>query len=176
MALVLGHQTLPETWSETRIGDIRHGLFGPPELAASLGEGPVPVARVLELPFVMPVTSMDGRAVVGDDGCPVSSDRRKSGHQVQTIALALEVASRSGQVAYGPVIAATDYIDRGRLREIVVEGWDVREALYVICNANRVRSRQNAAITLALRDALKELDARFEDRASMRLPQALPEP
>jgi hypothetical protein len=105
--------------------------------------------------------------VAVDDDCPLPSSERRLGHEAQTIGLALELAARTDQLVFGPVIAAKRHIDGGTLVEVPVEGWNVRETLFVACNSDRVLSRVQGAILKAIRAQLQELDAVRERTPSL---------
>ncbi len=159
MALVPADiERLPSTWVSVRIGDLRKALFGTPAAARQLGPGPVPVDKLRSTTFVVPIFNADGRFVAVDDDCPLPISERVAGHEAQTIGLALELAARTGQVVFGPVIAARKYLDKGSLVEIPVRGWDLRDPLYVACNSDRVLSRVQGSVLKALKASLAELD------------------
>ncbi len=160
LTLTLGDERLPGSWVSTRVGHVRRALFAPPALAKSLGAGPLLVARIRELPFVSPIFNVNGQFVPVDDGCPLGHADRQLGHEAQTLGLALELAARTGQLVYGPVIAARGHLDRGQLVELEVVGWKASDPLAVACNGERVRAKSQRALVAALRQALAELDPR----------------
>ncbi len=155
LALASNLDRLPSSWTGELAGDVRKGLFTTPEAAQSLGEGPVPVARLKQHPFIIPMYIHNDHHIPVDDACPLPVNERKVGHEVQTIALGLELAAVSGQLVFGPVIAAQRWLSQGRLVEVEVEGWNyVAEPLYIACNADRVTAKVNRSVVNAVRDAL----------------------
>ncbi len=149
---------LPGAWASTRVGDVRKALFANPALAEKLGPRPVPVERLLDVPFICPIYHRDGQFMAVDDDCPLPPADRQIGHQAQTIGLALELACITNQLVFGPFIAARRFIQIEALVEIEVEGWSVNEPLYVVCNSDRVLSRVEKGIIKALKNSLREFD------------------
>ncbi len=82
------------------------------------------------------------------------AEERNIAHEAQTIAAGLEFASRTDNVVFGPCIAAKHYLATGAVVELPVEGWDVREPVYVLCNGDRVLSRIRSAFVEATREVL----------------------
>jgi DNA-binding transcriptional LysR family regulator len=151
-------QRLPTTWVSEPVGEIRKALFGTPATAKKLLPYPVPIDKLRSTPFIVPIYNADGRFVTIDDDCPLAINERTLGHEAQTIALALELAARSNQVVFGPVIAARRQIESGTLVEIPVRGWDVRDPLYLACNGDRVLSRVQGAIVKSLKTMLSSVE------------------
>jgi len=160
VALTPGHlEGRPDTWTTDDVGTLRISLFGPPELAKRLTPFPAPVKTVKELPFVGPLSTPDRFVPIGDD-CPLGVDGRNIRHEVQTIGAALELASRAGLLVFGPVIAARKWLALKTLVEIPVQGWDVVEPFFVMCNGDRVLSRVRTAMLKATKAALEEVQGR----------------
>jgi hypothetical protein len=157
LALTLGQENFPDTWSSSKIGAISKGLFAPPALAKRFGRRPISSDRLAGIAFVVPIYLHGGRFVVADEGCPIGT-QREVGHEVQTIALALELAARTGQLVFSPRIVARPYVERGELIEIVVDGWHVSETLFVSCNNERVTARARDSIVSGVRAELARLD------------------
>jgi DNA-binding transcriptional LysR family regulator len=149
---------LPPTWASVAIGRVRRALYARPDVAQALGPEPVPVDRVRAIPFVSPVYYADGHLVPGDDECPLPRGERLIGHQALAIGLGLELASRTGQLVFGPRLAAQRYVAAGLLKEVRVEGWEVSSVLHVACNRDRVLARVQTGIIDAVRVALQALD------------------
>ena len=145
LALTIGLQRLPKTWSSVRVGEVRTALYASPAVGKSFGRGPVDPARLTEHAFVRPVNSFNGQVVRIDDGCPLGAER-KQGHEAQTIAIGLALAARTGQLVFGPAIAARASVDQGTVVEVPVRGWDVSEPLFVSCNGDRVLARVQRAV------------------------------
>jgi DNA-binding transcriptional LysR family regulator len=150
LGLLPGRARLPPTWQITRVGEIRKSLLARPALARRLGPPPVPVERIREVPFVNPVYNVGGLFVPVDDDCPLTTAERRPGHEAQTIAVALELASCTDELVHGPVIAARRHIIDGRLVEIEVEGWHASEPLHVVGNTQRLLAPELRAIIAAL--------------------------
>jgi DNA-binding transcriptional LysR family regulator len=142
---------MPVTWVSVRVGEIRSALFGTPELARRLGPFPTSVDKLRSVPFVIPIFNAGGRYLAVDDDCPLSIADRKQGHAAQTIGIALELAARTDQLVFGPVVAARRFVETGALVEITVRGWSVREPLYISCNADRMLANVQTAVVKALR-------------------------
>jgi DNA-binding transcriptional LysR family regulator len=159
LTLTIGMERLPGTWVSLRVGEVRKGLFCAPAVARQLGPQPIAPERLADLPFISPIYSLNGQFVPADDGCPLAHGDRKLGHEAQTIGLALELAARTGQLVFGPAVAASGHVDRGVLEEVRVRGWSVSESLYLACNADRVLARQQKEIATLLGAALESLGA-----------------
>lgn len=145
---------LAASWEARRVGEMRKGLFGTPALARRLGPPPVSPEALLGVPFVCPVFRRDDRVVPVADDCPLPQARRRVGHEVNTMIVALEIASAADQLVFGPVIAADRHVRSGALVEIQVEGWDVRDPLVFAYNVDRVSARIRAAFVDALASAM----------------------
>ena len=76
-------------------------------------------------------------------------------HEVQTIGAALEFASRTDNLVFGPLVAAQRLLKGGAIVELPVEGWDVSEPLHVLCNSDRVLARVRSAVMQAAREAIE---------------------
>jgi DNA-binding transcriptional LysR family regulator len=155
VAITIGAEKLPDSWVSTRAGSVRRGLFASPEIARRLGPSPTP-SKLLAFPFVLPVYNSGGQFLPGDDGCPIPREERIMGHEAATVGVGLELAAATGQLVFGPVIAARTLVMAGRLAEIRVAGWRLTEALYFHANADRVLSRVQKAIVEALRETARE--------------------
>ncbi len=155
VALTLGGDRFPGSWSVARVGTVRYALFASPKLARRLGPRPE-IEKVRATTFIGPIYAWRGQAVSGDDRCPLPASARTFGHRTQTVALALELAETVHQLVFAAAIAARDPVARGRLVEIPVDDWDVREPLFLACHAERVSSAMQRAMSGALRAALAE--------------------
>jgi DNA-binding transcriptional LysR family regulator len=152
-----GADHLPPSWVAEKVGEIRRGLFASPALRARLGKGPVPLERVAEVPFILPIFRHQGRVVPVDDDFPIPRAQRKVGHQVQTFLVGLEVAAQTEQLAFGPAIAAHRHLASGALIEIPIQGYEVSDPLTFACNVDRVSARMRAAFTNALRTWMQDM-------------------
>ena len=75
------------------------------------------------------------------DGCPLAPNERKTGHEAQTISLALELAAETGQLIFGPALAAKPFVEHKRLVEVPVQGWQVSFDLILAVDVDRVTQR-----------------------------------
>jgi DNA-binding transcriptional LysR family regulator len=157
MALGVGPEALPPQWVSQPIGQMKKALFATPEVAAQLGAHPIRVERMRGMFFVTPIATSNGQFVPADDDCPLGFADRRVGHQAATFHLGLELAARSGQLIFGPRLAARPFLDSGRMVEIPVDGWDVREDLFVVSDGDRVLAKSQKEIVLALRAATQRL-------------------
>lgn len=160
IALTAGGEHWPESWVKAPVGMLRQGLFAAPSLAAELGPPPVPVARVRERKFIVPIYNYRGRVMSGNDGCPLPVAERKVGHETQTLALALMLAQRTSQLVFAPALAVAAFVAPGALVEVSVEGWDVVEPLSLVCHGQRVSTGVQRGIVAALRGVLDSLPDR----------------
>jgi DNA-binding transcriptional LysR family regulator len=145
---------LPASWVAEQVGTLRRGLFASPALRQRLGKGAVPLERLAEVPFIIPIYRQQGRVVPVDDDFPLPRTQRKVGHQVQTFLVGLEVAAQTEQLAFGPAIAAQRHVSTGALIEIPIAGYEVTEPLTFACNVDRVSARLRTALGTALRSAM----------------------
>ena len=150
-----GAEHLPPSWIAEPVGDLRRALFASPSLRARLGKGPVPLERLAEIPFIIPIFRQQGRVVPVDDDFPIPRTQRRIGHQVQTFLVGLEIAAQTEQLAFGPAIAAWRHLANGALVEIAIEGYAVSEPLTFACNVDRVSARLRTAFSGALRTFMK---------------------
>jgi DNA-binding transcriptional LysR family regulator len=158
LALLMGDDKLPGDWVATRVGSVRKALFGTGPVANSLGPQPVEPEQLSALPFVTPIYNVNGQFVPSDDGCPLGHGRRQLGHQSTTLVVGLDLARATGQLIFGPAIAAWAHVARGELQEIRVRGWDVREPLNMAANGARVKARTQRVVAKMIADSLTELD------------------
>jgi DNA-binding transcriptional LysR family regulator len=157
MAITLGPARLPSLWTSVRVGDVRKALFARPEIARKIGKGPVTQDKLREYPFVSPIYNVDKSFVPVDDDCPLPRAERKLGHEVHTLHVALEVATRCDQLVFGPALAAKRHLESGRLVEVRVDGWDVKDALHVSSNVDRVLASTQKAIAEIVRTELAKV-------------------
>ncbi len=139
VALSTGEPKLPSMWRSELIGELGAGLFASPALAKTLDADPVLLKRI---PFIAPVSFNNGQWEPVNDACPIPQSERTAGHEAPTIALALDIASRTSQLVFGPRIAARDLVERKKLVEIEVEGWNVRTPLYLAVDIDRITTRE----------------------------------
>lgn len=142
---------MPTTWVSVKVGEMRSGLFATPELGRRLGPFPVSVDKLRSVPFVTPLYHAEGRYMPVDDDCPLTLAERTPGHSAQTIGIALELAARTDQLVFGPVVSARRLVAVGALVEVPVRGWSVVDPLFVSCNADRMMAKVQTAVVKALR-------------------------
>lgn len=167
--VLLGRPRLPETWAITEVGSCRKTVFASPDLLQRLGSQPVPVERLRGVPFVSPVYNINGQFVPVDDDCPLPVGVRRAGHEVQTIAMALELAAQTDHLVYGPAFAALHHVERGAVAEVRVRGWFSRDPVYLACNVDRMLARLQSALVSSLRGAFIELERRSSSASFARL-------
>lgn len=145
VALLAGEHRLPSHWRAERVGALASGLFAQPTVARRLG--PSPTANALRgLPFIAPVAFTQGHFEPVDDGCPLPLGERLSGHEAPSIGLALAVAAKTPQLAFGPRIAARDAVAAGTLVEVPVAGWNVKSPLILAADIDRLTARDFARL------------------------------
>ncbi len=154
VSLTIGSAKLPSSWASESVGELRKGLFANPRLAGDLGPFPVAVSRLKTVPFVSPIALANGQTLPADDDCPLGRSERRLGHEAQSISLALDLAAHTDQLAFGPVIAARSYLERGLLVEVPVIGWNSADSLHVASHADHVLARVHKTIVRAVASAL----------------------
>jgi DNA-binding transcriptional LysR family regulator len=159
VCITLAEETLPESWASTPVGQMRRSCFGPPALVESLGAPPLSVDAIRAVPFVLPVLSANGVYIPVDDGCPLSVGQRTAGHEAPTMTIALDIASVTGQLVFGPLMAAHRHLEDGRMVELAIEGWNLLDQVVVSCNVDRVRAPQQRQICDVVRAQLAQLGA-----------------
>jgi DNA-binding transcriptional LysR family regulator len=159
VALIAGTEKLPGAWVASDVGHVRKALFAAPEVVKQLGTQPVEPKKLAPLPFVTPIYNVSGQFVPADDGCPLGHAERRLGHQSQTLVVGLDLARSTGQLIFGPAIAAHAHVRRGELAEVRVRGWNVHEPLTLAVNGERVRKRTQQLLTGLISRTLAELDA-----------------
>lgn len=155
IAFTHAEERLPAHWVSERIGMFREGLFATPKLARDLGPKPS-IAALRRTPFVIPVHVVNGELFRGQDDCPLPMDDRARGHEVSTFGAALEMASRTDQLAFGPIALARRYVEAKRLVEIEVEEWNVTAPLLLHVDAERVNAPLLKNLVAALRKAVEK--------------------
>lgn len=144
VALLTAPSTLPGNWRADVLTRMRSALYTSPA-AAKLLKKPTQ-AQLQQLPFVTPVTFSAGQWTPILDGCPLPPNERKAGHEAQTIALALDLAAETGQLVFGPELAARPFVQQKRLTEVVVPGWDVSFDLILAVDVDRVTARTHQTL------------------------------
>lgn len=137
VALTSSRAQMPAVWTSVQAGALEQGLFTSPRVRRALGKRPK-VSDLERIPFVQPVYASGAEVVAGDDGCPLARESRTPGHEASTIRSALDLAARSDQLAFGPVIVAAPWIARGELERVRVEGWDSVSPLYLHVHSDGV--------------------------------------
>lgn len=160
-----GVADLPDTWSSSQVGELRHGLLAAASTAARLGNCPT-ADDVRSQPFVVATylgavdrTGEPLGFVAGDDRCPIGRADRRIGHEVETMRLASRVAAETGHFVYGPLIAAYPLLDGGALVEIPIPGFGQVDPLYLVHDPARLSSQQVDTFASTIRAILEELPA-----------------
>lgn len=159
LAITVGRERFVTPWVETPLGPLRRALFAAPALAKRLGRGPLPEAMLRPIPFISPIYIVNGQPMPVEDGCPMDRGRRVLGQEVETIGLGLDLASKSEQLVFGPVIAAEYFLRDKRLIEIKVKEWSdlESETIHLYCNGDRVLQRVQRAIVAHATEELARL-------------------
>jgi DNA-binding transcriptional LysR family regulator len=150
VALTTRGERFPGSWFRERVGWIRRALFASPDLAKRLGPRPA-IEELRATPFIGPIYGFRDQVVLGDDACPLPARERRFEQRTQTVALALDLAATTHHLVFAPTISAREQVARGRLVEISVGGWNVREPLWLICHEERVLKREQRALRTTLR-------------------------
>lgn len=159
LALTLSPQSLPRAWVSSKAGTVRQAFFASPAVAAKIGRSPSR-ERLCSVPFVMAVYHSNGQFMPGDDGCPIPRAERIAGHEVPTVAIALEIAALTDQIAYGPEIAARAHVSAGRLVELSVRGEERSVDVHLHVNGDRVLAKTQAGVLAALSATLGRTEGR----------------
>ena len=157
IALTTRDERWPGSWLRTRAGTVRRALFAAPSLAARVGPRPTRERLCQEL-FIGPLYSERGQPMSGDDRCPIPESFRRFGHRTQTVTVALELAVLGEQLVFAPVIAAQSFVAAGLLVEIPVAGWNVRDAVFLLCHQDRVEARVQRTLVSVLQAGLRKAD------------------
>ncbi|HEY4121309.1 MAG TPA: LysR family transcriptional regulator [Byssovorax sp.] len=158
VALTQGQGSLPRSFASISVGFVRKALYAPASIAKKLGPPPIAPERVRELSFIAPTYISGGQFLPADDDCPIPMVERRIGHEVTTVALAFQLIEHTEAVVFGPAIAAQRLLAGGALVEIPVKGWDVRDELFVGCDADRVMAGEQRSIVDALKTGLIAAD------------------
>ncbi len=151
VGLLTGPVPMPGNWRADRIGRMHSALYATPAVARSL-KRPVTTAQLLSLPFVTPVSFSAGQWTPVQDGCPLPPNERKPGHEAQTISLALELAAETGQLIFGPALAAKPFVEKRALVEVPVQGWRVEFDLILAVDVDRVTQKAHQALREVTRE------------------------
>jgi DNA-binding transcriptional LysR family regulator len=122
------------------LGEAESCLFARPALARRLGPMPVRQEDLRGVPFVMPLLLQDTRVVGGRDLCPLPFEQRTQGHAAASFGAALELATTSDHLVFGPRLAAGGQLARRELVAVDVEGWSVRWTIHLACHSTRVQA------------------------------------
>jgi DNA-binding transcriptional LysR family regulator len=144
VALLTASVPLPGNWRADRVGTVTTALYASKNRARSLGA--VTVDKLKATPFVTPVSFSAGQWTPIEDGCPLPPRERRAGHEAQTIHLALDLAAETDQLVFGPRVAAQPFVQRKRLVEVPVPGWDVQFPLLLAVDIDRVTARTHEAL------------------------------
>ncbi len=156
VALLEGDRHLGELYTHDPLGTAESCLFARPSLAQKLGEQPIAQEALLGVPFVMPLLLQDTRVAGGKDLCPFPFEQRTAGHAAATFGAALELATHSDNLVFGPRVAARGRLARRELVEIEVQGWAVRWQIHLACHTTRVTQKTARAVLGILSRWLEE--------------------
>jgi len=141
VALLSDDRALGELYTHDPLGAAESCLFARPSLAQKLGEMPIAPDALVGVPFVMPLLLQDTRVASGKDLCPFPFEHRTQGHAAATFGAALELATSSDHLVFGPRVAARGLLARRELVEIEVQGWQVRWQIHLACHTTRVTQK-----------------------------------
>jgi DNA-binding transcriptional LysR family regulator len=145
--------TLPKTWDIEDIGGITWGLFSSPFHPLS---GTVSSADVKNYPFLVPTYWNGNGYEIGDDFCPLPWTQRYKGDEISNVHVGLEiVCSSPHQLIYAPKLAASQYLTRGDLKELKVQGWkDIDRILYVASRSDKISLKFKTQLIGSIRKKL----------------------
>jgi DNA-binding transcriptional LysR family regulator len=153
IVLSVGRHPWPSSFVALEVGTVRRALFGSPAAAERLGKRTTEDTLSSE-EFIGAIYSDGVQTHTGDDGCPLAARVRRIRHRTETAALALSIACTTSQLVFAPTLAARPFVERGQLVEIAVRGWNVHDALYLVCHRERVHARVQRAIAAAMKETL----------------------
>jgi DNA-binding transcriptional LysR family regulator len=156
VALLSDDRSLGELYTHEPLGEVESCLYARPSLAQKLGEQPLAAEQLHGVPFVMPVLLQDTRVSGGKDLCPLPFEHRTQGHAAATFGAALELATNSDALVFGPRVAARSFVLRRELVEIEVQGWLVRWQVHLACHTTRVTQKTARAVHAVLSRWLEE--------------------
>jgi DNA-binding transcriptional LysR family regulator len=156
VALLADDRSLGELFTHERLGEAESVLFARPSLAQRLGPSPIPEESLHGIPFVMPLLLQDTRVAGGRDLCPLAFEHRTQGHAAATFGAALELATSSDHLVFGPRVAARGQLARRELVEIDVEGWSIQWTIYLGCHTTRVQQKAAKSLKSVLSRWLEE--------------------
>ncbi|HVJ94680.1 MAG TPA: LysR family transcriptional regulator [Labilithrix sp.] len=156
VALLAEDRPLGDVFTHERIGEVESSLFARPSLAQKLGPPPIAQERLHGVPFIMPLLLQDTHVSSGRDLCPLPFAQRTQGHSAATFNAALELATNSDHLVFGPRVAASHHLARHELVEIDVEGWSVTFTVYLACHTTRVQAKAARSLKTVLSRWLDE--------------------
>lgn len=156
VALVLGDAPIATSWEKEQVGELEKALFCAPATARVLGDLPLSLERLAELPIVSPVYLTDGAFLPIEDDCPVSRRDRRIGHETTTFAAGLGLASRTDQLVFGPVIGAVRFLEAGLVVKVPLATGPQRDALYLSYNTERITQLEKRILVEAITHGLAE--------------------
>ena len=140
VALVVGTEKLPGAWVGVGVGYVRKALFASPEVAKKLGAG-AGRSQAHRRAAVRDADLQRQRAVRARRRRLPARRTRTAGSATsrRRCVVGLDLARSTGQLIFGPAIAAHAHVARGELAEVRVRGWEVSEPLTLAVNGERVR-------------------------------------
>ena len=156
VALTMGDGQTATAWEKEQVGELEKALFCAPATARVLGDLPLSLERLAELPIVSPVYLTDGAFLPIEDDCPVSRRDRRIGHETTTFAAGLGLASRTDQLVYGPVIGAVRFLEAGLVVKVPLVTGPQRDGLYLSYNTERITQLEKRILVEAITHGLAE--------------------
>lgn len=154
-----GETRLPPTWKAVQVGTSVYALFGAPEVVAALGDGtgqPLAPQALQSQPIIGSVYYANRQFLPSTDGFALSAEDRTRGHEVGSLAMALDLARHTDQLVFAPITAAAAYVKRGELLEVPLSTPSYEEPIYVACNIDRVPALVQNAVVEAARLELEQ--------------------
>lgn len=108
----------PRSWTSLALGKFYSGLY---RASKSSLRTLTPLDEIKKIPFVVPMNFNKTHFYYGSDGYPVPVRERIIGSEVSSANLAVEVISRSNQLAFLPERVARDAVAQGLIRKIEVK-------------------------------------------------------
>ena len=157
VAFVLGDTQLPTAWEKQQVGELEKALFCAPSTLSALGDQPITLAHLAELPIISPVYLADGAFLPIEDDCPISRRDRTVGHETTTFAAGLSLAARCDQLVFGPVLGALRFLEAGDVVKVPLVSGPYRDALHLAYNTEQITRAEQRALVESVAHGLAEV-------------------
>jgi DNA-binding transcriptional LysR family regulator len=149
VAFHFGKLSWPGTWHQEKLGDMGWSLCCRAD--HPLAKKTVNEREALKYKFVVPSYWTQEGFALGNDGCPVSMQKRLKGHETSTAEGAMALVRATDQIAYLPEILIRTYASSGEVKRLEVRGWEETRPLYLTVRADLVSEKQLKFISQAVR-------------------------